>query len=176
MRLDEYLEYEVDEAAERRRLAEEKNYEILDHLEQFESRFDAQVSGDSLVGSVSPSIFVGRTNYPSVSTGILSPVGHEEQAEQFETSAQWYEEGVQISDVFERRTSLLNSNRTGVDVDVHDAWDGFTGVQREIAIADRPVSVEVGLDGKPDIGYDVSRDDVATPVGPRATAETADLT
>jgi len=71
MRLDEYLEYEVDEAAERRRLAEEKNYEILDHLEQFESRFDAQVSGDSLVGSVSPSIFVGRTNYPSVSTGIL---------------------------------------------------------------------------------------------------------
>jgi hypothetical protein len=119
---------------------------------------------------------VGRTNYPSVSTGILSPVGHEEQAEQFETSSQWYDEDVQISDVFERRTSLLNSNRTGVDVDVHDAWDGFTGVQREIAIADRPVSVEVGLDGKPDIGYDVSRNDVATPVGPRATAETADLT
>ena len=176
MRLDEYLEYEADEAAERRRLAEEKNYEILDHLEEFESRFDAQVSGDSLVGSVSPSIFVGRSNYPSVSTGILSPVGHEEQAERFETSGQWYDEGVQISDVFERRTSLLNSNRTGVDVDVHDAWDGFTGVQREIAIADRPVSVEVGLDGRPDIDYDVSRDDVATPVGPRATAESADLT
>ena len=176
MRLDEYLEYEADEAAERRRLAEEKNYEILDHLEQFESRFDAHVSGDSLVGSVSPSIFVGRSSYPNVSTGILSPVGHEDDAERFETSGQWYDEGVGIADVFERRTSLLNSNRTGVDVDVHDAWDGFTGVQREIAIADRPVSVEVGLDGRPDIDYDVSRDDVATPVGPRATAQSADLT
>jgi len=103
-------------------------------------------------------------------------VGHEEEAGRFETSGQWYDEGVGISDVFERRTSLLNSNRPGVDVDVHDAWDGFTGVQREIAIADRPVSVEVGLNGRPDIDYDVSRDDVATPVGPRATAESADLT
>jgi len=176
MRLDEYLEYEADEAAERRRLAEEKNYEILDHLEAFESRFEAQVSDDALVGSVSPSIFVGRSSYPNVSTGILSPVGHEEEAGRFETSGEWYDEGVGISDVFERRTSLLNSNRPGVDVDVHDSWDGFTGVQREIAIADRPVSVEVGLNGRPDIDYDVSRDDVATPVGPRATAESADLT
>ncbi|MEF8858447.1 MAG: DNA repair protein NreA [Halolamina sp.] len=176
MRLDEYLEYEVDEAAERRRLAEEKNYEILDQLEEFESRFDEHVSGDSLVGSVSPSIFVGRSSYPNVSTGILSPVGHEEEAGRFETSGEWYDEGVGIADVFERRTSLLNSSRTGVNVDVHDAWDGFTGVQREIAIADRPVSVEVGLNGRPDIDYDVSRDDVATPVGPRATAESADLT
>ncbi|WP_435117298.1 DNA repair protein NreA [Halolamina sp. C58] len=176
MRLDEYLEYEADEAAERRRLAEEKNYEILDHLEQFESRFEEHVTDDALVGSVSPSIFVGRSDYPKVSTGILSPVGHEEDAGRFETSGEWYDEGVGIADVFERRTSLLNSNRTGVGVDVHDAWDGFTGVQREIAIADRPVGVEVGLDGRPDVNYDVSRDDVATPVGPRATAQSADLT
>ncbi|MFW5938833.1 MAG: DNA repair protein NreA [Halolamina sp.] len=176
MRLDEYLEYEADEAAERRRLAEEKNYEILDHLEGFENRFEEHVSDDALVGSVSPSIFVGRSSYPNVSTGILSPVGHEDEAGRFETSGEWYEEGVGIADVFERRTSLLNSNRTGVSVDVHDAWDGFTGVQREIAIADRPVGVEVGLDGRPDVDFDVSRDDVATPVGPRATAQSADLT
>ena len=176
MRLDEYLEYEADEAADRRRLAEEKNYEILDHLEQFESRFEEHVTDDALVGSVSPSIFVGRSDYPKVSTGILSPVGHEDDAGRFETSGEWYDEGVGIADVFERRTSLLNSNRTGVGVDVHDAWDGFTGVQREIAIADRPVGVEVGLDGRPDVDYDVSRDDVATPVGPRATAQSADLT
>ena len=176
MRLDEYLEYEADEAAERRRLAEEKNYEILDHLEGFENRFEEHVTDDSIVGSVSPSIFVGRSDYPKVSTGILSPVGHEDDAGRFETSGEWYDEGVGIADVFERRTSLLNSNRTGVGVDVHDAWDGFTGVQREIAIADRPVGVEVGLDGRPDVDYDVSRDDVATPVGPRATAQSADLT
>jgi len=90
MRLDEYLDYEVDEAAERRRLAAEKDYGILDHLETFQDRYDEVVDGDALVGSVSPSIFVGRSNYPNVSTGILSPVGREERAARFETSGEWY--------------------------------------------------------------------------------------
>ena len=182
MRLDDYLDHEVDEAARRRELAAEKDYGILDHLEAFQDRFDEVVSGDTMVGSVSPSVFVGRANYPNVSTGILSPVGREERAERFETSGAWYEEGVGIADVFERRTSLLNSSQSAsVDaagddgVSVHDAWDGFLGTQREVAIADRPVSVEIGLEEGPDIDYDVGRDDVATPTGPRARADSARL-
>ncbi|SFF92104.1 hypothetical protein SAMN04488063_0802 [Halopelagius inordinatus] len=176
MRLDEYMDLEAEgERAKRRRLAQEKSYDILDHLEQFQHRFEETVQGDSLFGSVSPSIFVGTSNYPNVSTGILSPVGHEEDAAQFETSAGWYDEGVSIDDVFQRRTSLLNSNQTTNSVEVHDAWDGFLGVQREVAIADRPVSVEIGLDGTPDIDFDVTENDIATPTGPRARAQSADL-
>ncbi len=175
MRLDEYVDLERNQRAERRRLAEEKSYEILDHLETFQQRFDDALSGDSLVGSVSPSIFVGRANYPQVSTGILSPVGHEDDAAKFETSGAWYDEGLGIGDVFERRTGLLNSSRSA-DVDVHDAWDGFLGTQREVAIADRPVSVEIGLDDRPEIDFDVGREDIATPTGPRAQARRADLT
>ncbi|WP_101296272.1 DNA repair protein NreA [Halegenticoccus soli] len=184
MRLDDYIEMEVNERAERRRLAMEKSYAIVDHLEDFRHRFDDAVQGDSLFGSVSPSIFVGRSNYPNVSTGILSPVGHEGDADKFETSASWYDEGVSIGDVFERRTSLLNSNRPvdvrvgarrGDGLNVHDAWDGFLGAQREVAIADRPVSVEIGLDGRPKLDFDVTRDDIATPTGPRARARSADL-
>ncbi|OTF11779.1 hypothetical protein B9G38_03520, partial [Halorubrum sp. SD612] len=91
MRLDEFIEYEANERAERRRLASEKDYGILDHLDSFERRFDEHVSDDAVVGSVSPSIFVGRADYPNVSTGLLSPVGREERAEAFETSAAWYE-------------------------------------------------------------------------------------
>jgi hypothetical protein len=176
MRLDEYVDVERDEAAERRRLAAEKDYGILEHLETFRDRFDEAVQGGSLYGGVSPSIFVGRANYPRVSTGILSPVGVDDDAGTFETSAAWYDEGISIGDVFERRTSLLNSNQsTDVEVGVHDAWEGFLGVQREIAIADRPVTVEIGLDGSPDVDVDVGREDVATPVGPRARARSADL-
>ena len=183
MRLDEYLEFEANERAERRRLAREKDYGILDHLDSFERRFKAEVSDDAVVGSVSPSIFVGRSNYPRVSTGLLSPVGREERAATFETSAAWYDEGVSIGDVFERRTSLLNANR-GVDVNdagadagtgVHDAWDGWLGVQREVAIADRPVDVEIGLDGTPDLDFEVGVEDVKTPTGPRASARDAAL-
>jgi hypothetical protein len=174
MRLDEFVEFEEGERAERRRLAQEKSYEILDHLETFQHRFDDAVSGDSVVGSVSPSIFVGSSNYPNVSAGILAPVGRESEAERFETSAAWYDEGVSIGDVFERRTSLLNSNREAT-ADVHDAWDGFVGVQREVAIADRPVSVEIGLADGPDLDFDVGRRDVSTPTGPRAPARRASL-
>lgn len=154
MRLDEYMDIERDERAERRRLAEEKSYGILDHLETFQDRFEETVQGDSLYGGVSPSIFVGRSNYPNVSTGILSPVGHDEDAASFETSAAWYDEGVSIDDVFQRRTSLLNSNRGTKVTNVADSWDGFLGTQREVAIADRPVTVEIGLDGKPSLDLD----------------------
>ena len=179
MRLDDYLDRETgaeaDERAERRRLASEKSYAILDHLEAFEDRFERTVTDGTYVGSVAPGVFVGSANYPDVSAGILAPVGREDAAERFETSAAWYEEGVSIADVFERRTSLLNSARTATATNVHDAWDGFLGVQREVAIADRPVSVEIGLADRPALDLDVGRDDVATPTGPRAPATGAGL-
>jgi len=173
MRLEEYIEdLEPDEEARRRRLAEEKSYEILDHLDVVEDRFSEAVSGDSLVGSTSPSVFVGRTGYPEVSTGILSPVGEEDRAGEFETSGEWYARGLDIESVLQYRTGLLNSTRSS-DIDVYDTWDGFVGIQREVAIADRPVDVEIGLSEAPDL--DLSLDDVATPTGPRASAESASL-
>ena len=175
MRLSEFIEYEAGDRAERRRLAKDKSYEILDRL-AVDDQF-AEIADTNEFGSVSPSIFVGRAGYPEVSTGLLSPVGNEANAAEFATSSEWYTEGVSISDVFERRTSLLNASQsTPVETNVHDAWNGFLGVQREVAIADRPVSVEVGLGGSPDLGLGLSPGDVSTPTGPRAPAKEATLT
>ncbi len=53
---------------------------------------------------------------------------------------------------------------------VHDTWDGFVGVQREVAIADRPVDLEIGLDDKPDLGLEAGTD-VATRVAPRQCSQ-----
>src|SRR6056297_444783 len=174
MRLDEFIEgLGPDEEDRKRRLAEEKSYEILDYVEQVEDRFSEVTQGDSLFGSTSPSVFVGRSNYPNVSTGILSPVGEEERAADFATSSEWYEQGLDIDNVLQYRTGLLNSNHSA-DVDnVTDAWDGFVGTQREVAIADRPVDVEIGLSNSLDLDLDV--DDVTTPTGPSARATSADL-
>jgi len=188
MRLDEFIEgFERDEAAEKRRLAQQKSYAITDHLEDVERQFDEALQGDALFGSTAPEIFVGRSGYPSVSTGLLSPVDRDAAAEGYATSSEWYSEGLGIEDVLQRRTGMLNSTRTtAVDAvqtggrrgsgtgTAYDVWEGFVGVQREVAIADHPVDVEVGLDGTPDI--DLSFDDVGTPTGPRATATGADLT
>jgi hypothetical protein len=172
MRLDEFVDLEANERAERRRLAKEKSYEILDYVEGVADRVQQSVSGDAIVGSVSPSIFVGGSNYPNVSTGILSPVGDEGRADSYVTSGAWYEEGIDLDEVFRRRTGLLNSRRS-TPVDAHDAWDGFVGVGREVAIADRPVDVEIGLDGDPTVDFDA--DGVSTPTGPRARARSAQL-
>ncbi|WP_094580921.1 hypothetical protein [Halorubrum sp. Ib24] len=195
MRLDEFIEFEANERAERRRLAAEKDYGILDRLDSFERRFEEHVSDDAVVGSVSPSIFVGRSDYPNVSTGLLSPVGREERAAAFETSASWYDEGVSHLAV-RRRTSLLNSAR-GVDVrDAvrrrqrggrlrlrHRARRGrepstTRGTAGSASAggrhpADRPVRVEIGLDGAPDLtSTSVTRHQDATgPARPPRTAE-----
>ncbi|MEA1930110.1 MAG: DNA repair protein NreA [Euryarchaeota archaeon] len=176
MRLSEFIEYEAGDRAERRRLAKDKSYEILERLDGVGDQF-AEIADNNEFGSVSPSIFVGRAGYPEVSTGLLSPVGNEADAAEFATSGEWYTEGVSIGDVFERRTSLLNASQsTPVETNVHDSWNGFLGVQREVAIADRPVSVEVGLNGSPELDLGLSPGDVSTPTGPRAPAKDATLT
>ena len=172
MRLDDFIDIEANERAERRRLAKEKSYEILDHVESVADRVERTVSGDTIVGSVSPSIFVGRSNYPEVSTGILSPVGNEGDAGRFVTSGAWYDEDVDLTEVFRRRTSLLNSRRSA-SVDVADTWEGFVGVGREVAIADRPVDVEIGLDADPTVDFDA--DGASPPTGPSAPARSASL-
>ena len=173
MRLDEFIEdFERDEAAERRRLAREKSYEITGHLDDVEQQFEQVVQGDSLFGATAPEIFVGRHNYPNISTGVLSPMDRDADAREYATSGKWYQEGFDIDDVLQRRTGLLNSTRS-TQVNVEDVWDGFVGVQREVAIASDPVDVEVGLDGRPEI--DLSLDDISTPTGPRARATDATL-
>lgn len=175
MRLDEFIDgLETDEAAHKRQLAAEKSYAITDYLETVERRITEHVQGDSIFGSTSPSIFVGRSNYPRVPAGVLSPVGDEEHAAEYVTSGEWYRQGYSIEDVFQARAGLLNSTQP-TKVTVADEWTGFTGVQREVAIADRPVDVEIGLNGP--ISMDgLSLDDIATPTGPRARATDAQLT
>ena len=173
MRLDEFVEgFERDEAAERRRLAEEKSYEITNYLEDVEREFRETVQGDSLFGSTAPEIFVGRSGYPDISTGLLSPMAQDADAADFATSGEWYQRGLGIDDVLQRRTGLLNSTRS-TKVNVDDVWDGFVGTQREVAIADRPVDVEVGLDDASSL--DIGLDDISTPTGPRASATSAEL-
>ena len=176
MRLDEYVDgLDRDESIKLRRLAEEKSYAVTEYIDDARTRFDETLSGETMVGSTAPSVFVGRSSYPNVSTGLLAPVGDENDAADYVTTGEWYRRGYNIDDVFQRRTGLLNSTRQS-NVDVHDVWDGFVGTQREVAIADRPVDIELGLDESPGFDIDDSLEDIAAPRGPRASAETARVT
>jgi len=176
MDLEEYVDgLDREESVELRKLAAEKSYAITDHLDAARSRFDETVTDDTMVGSTAPSVFVGRSSYPTVSTGLLAPVGDEDDAQSYVTDADWYERAFSIDDVFEKRTGLLHSTRSAT-VDVEDVWDGFVGTQREVAIADDPVDVELGFASSPGFDLDGSLEDIAAPRGPRADAEAARLT
>ena len=108
-----------------RKLAEEKSYAITDHIESARTRFDETLTDGAVVGSTAPSVFVGRSSYPDVSTGLLAPVGDENDADSYVTSGEWYRRGFSIEDVFAKRTGLLNSTRrSSVDVEaVPDVLD-----------------------------------------------------
>ena len=176
MRLDEYVDdIEQDDSVALRKLAEEKSYAVTEYIDDARTRFDETLTDDTLVGSTAPSVFVGRSSYPNVSAGVLAPVGDENDAEAYATTGEWYQQGFSIDDVFERRTGLLNSTRRS-NVDVYDVWDGFVGTQREVALADDPVDIELGLDDRPGFDLDGSLEDIAAPRGPRASAESARVT
>jgi hypothetical protein len=176
VRLDDYIDdLRPDEDRQRRELAAEKSYEILDFVEDVERGFEDAVQGDSLVGATAPSVFVGRSSYPNVSAGILSPVAGDADPEEFATSGEWYQQGLNIDSVLQYRTGLLNSRRAA-NVNVHDVWDGFVGTQREVAMADRPVDVEIGLSDSPEFDRDEYANPTANaPSGPNARAESAAL-
>ncbi|MFB6112714.1 MAG: DNA repair protein NreA [Halodesulfurarchaeum sp.] len=176
MRLDEYIEgLETDDAAKRRSLAKEKSYEILEYVEGLEQEFESALQGDTVVGSTAPSVFVGRSSYPDVNAGILAPVGQEDAADEFATSGEWYRRGLDIDNILQYRTGLLNSRRSA-KINVQDVWDGFVGVQREVAIADRAVDVELGLADTPNFDLDqYTVPQANAPSGPNATAERASL-
>ncbi len=172
MDLGDYVrELEPTEERRKRELARKKSYEILDHMEDVENEFSEVVQGDSLYGSTAPSVFVGRSNYPRVNTGVLQPVASEADASDHATSSDWYGRGLEIDDVLSRRTSLLNSRRKAEVT--RPKGERFLEIQQEVAAASEPVDVEVQLDGSPDI--DVSLDALRTPTGPNARAVDADL-
>ena len=178
MRLDEFMDgVEIDEAADRRRLAEEKSYAITEYLESVETGVAETVRGGALVGATAPSIFVGRSNYPTVQTGVLAPVAGDFSPDAYATSGAWYEETLSIEDVVARRTGLLNSTTTAA-VDLSDGDTAFLDAHREVAIADRPVDVEIGLESSPrlDLSQPLDESGMRAPTGPRVSARSAILT
>ncbi|MFB6187343.1 MAG: hypothetical protein ABEI86_10805, partial [Halobacteriaceae archaeon] len=173
MRLDAYIdELSPDVDHQRRQLAKDKSYEIIDHIDDIESRFKSTYQQNPNIDSKAPSVFVGRSNYPNISSGILAPVKDQDQADEYATSGEWYDRNLGIESILKYRTGLINS-RQYRDINVNDIWEGFLGTQREIAIADKPVDVEIGLANTPE--FDVSVDDITTPTGPNAEAENATL-
>lgn len=129
----------------------------------------------SKVDTISPpSVFVGsKLKYPLVNVGILSPLEKDENARIYDDAKYWADENFQIEDVIKLRDSLLNS-RFRSKVQDSRLNKKFVNLAQEIAVAAKPVDVEIELKNRLNFGR--SKDRVLTTHGIRAGLKKAFIT
>jgi len=129
----------------------------------------------SKIDSISPpSVFIGsKLRYPLVNIGILSPLEKDENAWIYDDAKYWAEQDFQISDVVKLRDSLLNS-RFQSKVQDSRLNKKFVGLAQDIAVASKPVDVEIELQNS--LSFKRGRDRVVTPQGMRAGLKKATIT
>ena len=121
----------------------------------------------SQVDSISPpSVFIGsKLRYPLVNVGILSPLEKDENAWVYDNEKYWAEENFEIGDVLKLRNSLLNS-RFQAKVQDSRLNRKFVEIAKDVAIASKPVDIEIELKTRMKFGRD--KEKVFTPHGMRA--------
>lgn len=134
----------------------------------------AQVRVQKSVGTVfsggSPAPFVGRFNYPSVNVGILTPPDVREDAWQHDAPRWWAGNGFGVPVIADFRASLVQS-MAGAHV---KNGGKLVEVAQEVAMACRPVDVEVVLKKVPN--FKLSLDSTTSPMGPAGVAERVCIT
>jgi len=116
----------------------------------------------------SPNLFVGRYGYPNINIGILS---NENVDEEYDNPLLWYNKGFDIPKIVSMRSFLINSNFKS---NIKSFNDRLFEITREVAMAKKPVDVEVNLEKKPTYKLEVASD--ITPYGPTVRMKKAEVT
>ncbi len=129
-----------------------------------------------LDSSSPPSVFIGsKLRYPEMNVGILSPLERDKDAWIYDDAKYWAENDFTIKDVVSLRDGLLNSRFKGKATDVRKVDTGkgnrFVQIAQEIALASKPVDVEIELERK--VGPGIQKDKINLPQGMRAPLKKA---
>ena len=149
-------------------------FEVIKKIAETNFRVKNLKNISKLDSSSPPSVFIGsKLKYPLVNIGILSPLNRDEDAWIYDDEKFWADNNFEISDVIQLRDSLLNSR---FQSQVHDAKINkkFVEIAQEIAVASKPVDVEIELKHKLNLGR--KKDKVVTPHGMRAGLKKAKIT
>lgn len=115
-----------------------------------------------------PNLFVGRYGYPNINVGILS---NENVDEEYDDPKIWYGKGFDIPKIVTMRSMLINSNFRS---NIRSFNDRLFEITRDVALAKKPVDVEINLEKKPKYKLEVSSD--ITPYGPTIKMKKAVIT
>lgn len=149
-------------------------FEVIKKIAETKFKYRNLKSVSKLDSSSPPSVFIGSgLKYPAVNVGILSPLYKEEKAWIYDDPKYWAEKSFGIREVLNLRNSLLNSRfrsavsmpRLASSVSSVNSRAGrkFIELAQEIALASKPVNVEIELKRK--INPERRADKIITPHG-----------
>lgn len=139
-----------------------RKLELLKIYKNVKSLFKSIDFNKSEISSASPpSVFVGRVGYPRINVGILSPPDYTQDPWLHDSPEHWAKEDFSIEKIVSLRAALLNSR---FKTEVKSVSSKFLDISKEVAMAYKPVSLEINLVKKP--RFNVSIDKFALPMGP----------
>ncbi len=109
-----------------------------------------------------PAPFVGRFGYPKVNVGILAPPQHDENAWRYDAPRHWAKTELSIPEIVKYRTGMVNSRF----VSNIKQPDKLVEIAQEVAMAAKPVDIDVSLEKKPSLN--ITTDQWIAPMGPQA--------
>ncbi|MBN1762424.1 MAG: hypothetical protein JW878_05020 [Methanomicrobia archaeon] len=116
----------------------------------------------------STSIFVGRIGYPNVRVGpmsVLEPKDAGIELGRFEEPSQWFAQGLGMDDIVELHSATLRSKH-GEHI---KSKSNFVTDLTELALATKPVDVELAFKSKPSVNLTFS--DMMRPIGASVNVE-----
>jgi len=150
-------------------------FEIIKKIADINFRYKNLDKISELNTNSPPSVFVGsKLKYPIVNVGILSPLEKDENAWVYDAPEYWAKQGFSIRDVIGLRDNLLNSRFQSKVTDPRQNDKRFVQIAQELAMASKPVDVEIELKEK--INPGIKKDRVVLPQGMGARLKNAKIT
>ena len=120
-------------------------FQVIKKLVETQFKYK-DISRVSEIDTISPpSVFIGsRLKYPLMNVGILSPLDKDDNAWVYDDAKFWAENDFEIGDVVKLRENLLNSRFKKKATDARQSHK-FLDISKEIAVALKPVDVEIQL-------------------------------
>jgi hypothetical protein len=149
-------------------------FEVIKKISELKFKYKDLGSISKLDSNSPPSVFVGsKLKYPLVNVGILSPIERDENVWIYDDAKYWAGNNFEINDVLRLRNNLLNS-RFQSNVNDSRTSKKFVELAQEIAIASKPVDVEIELKNK--LNFEKGKDKVLTPHGMHGNLKQAKIT
>ena len=143
---------------------EDIRFEVIKKIADTKFKYKDLGKVSELESTSPPSVFVGsKLKYPLVNVGILSPLERDENAWIYDDAEFWAKNNFGIRDVVSLRESLLNSKFQSKVTDPRSGTKKFIEMAQEIALASRPVDLEIELKSK--VGPGFKRDRILLPQG-----------